>query len=528
MKIREVDPRVIRLEKLVRDVRTGDIRLPKFQRPFVWNREDIIRLFDSVYQGYPIGSLLLWLTNEKLASEQRIGDIEINQRPDIYPTHYVLDGQQRLSTLCGALYWDGEDFRSKWNVVFDLDTGKFIHPEEPLINHFPLRNLLETRDFLAQCTIFAQHPNANQYYTLAQQLLSSIKDYNIAVVFLGDMNLNQVAPVFERINSSGRRLTIVDLMRAATWKEGEFDLNDAIKAVRNACENKNFSDIQEGHILRSISAACDLGINKGDIDKLRGISPDRLSLAASRCVAAYQLAVDFLTTELPLSSLSYVPYNLQLTYLVEFFNRCPTPTLAQITALRQWFWKSSFSRYFGTTNTAQISKDLASIRAAADGDSMALEIPEDIKIDIFLRDGFALNKATSKAYALLLAQNNPRNLVHGSLIDTKATLAITNRHEFHHIFPQAMLKTNKYSETEISYHVNICLLKAGSNKWISDERPSVYFNHLINQLGDGIEDILNSNFISEEALFAALNDDYEKFIDIRYETLSLEINRLVK
>ncbi|MBN8594089.1 MAG: DUF262 domain-containing protein [Anaerolineae bacterium] len=97
MKIGEVDPRIIRLEKLVRDVRSGDIRLPKFQRPFVWNREDIIRLFDSVYQGYPIGSLLLWLTNEKLASENKIGDIDINYRSDIYPTHYVLDGQQRLT-----------------------------------------------------------------------------------------------------------------------------------------------------------------------------------------------------------------------------------------------------------------------------------------------------------------------------------------------------------------------------------------------------------------------------------------------
>jgi len=387
--------------------------------------------------------------------------------------------------------------------------------------------LLETRDFLAQCTFFAQHPKAVQYTELAQKLLSSIKDYNIAAVFLGDMDLNQVAPVFERINSSGRRLTIVDLMRAATWKEGAFDLNDAIKAVREACETKNFAEIEEGHILRSISAACDFGINKGDIEKLRNVTSEQLTTAARSCIDAYQLAVDFLTTEHPLSSLSYVPYNLQLTYLVEFFRLCPNPTSSQIAALKGWFWKSSFSRYFGTTNTAQISKDLSDIRQAASGDISALEIQGDIKLDNFLRDTFALNKATSKAFALLLAHKNPRNLVHGSQIDTRAALAITNRHEFHHIFPQAFLKAEKYSETEISYHLNICLLKSGANKSISGTRPSEYFQMLINQLGNDIEDVLSSNYISLDALYAALDDNYEAFIDARFKTLSEAINNLV-
>ena len=80
----------------------GDIKLPKFQRPFVWNKEDILKLLDSVYKGYPIGSILLWLTNQKLANERRIGDLEIGDRSEEYPTNYLLDGQQRLSSLCGA------------------------------------------------------------------------------------------------------------------------------------------------------------------------------------------------------------------------------------------------------------------------------------------------------------------------------------------------------------------------------------------------------------------------------------------
>ena len=65
------DANVYRLEQLVIRVRQGDIKLPKFQRPFIWNRRDILKLWDSIYQGYPIGSILLWLTKERLASEKQ-------------------------------------------------------------------------------------------------------------------------------------------------------------------------------------------------------------------------------------------------------------------------------------------------------------------------------------------------------------------------------------------------------------------------------------------------------------------------
>jgi hypothetical protein len=149
---RDPKPEILRIEELVNNVKTGDIKLPKFQRPFVWKKPDILTLWDSVYNGYPIGSILLWLTREKLASERRIGDLEINQRPDEYPINYLLDGQQRLSSLCGGLYWDAKDKKSIWNIAFDLDTEEFLYPEDqPRPDEFrpewfPLNKLLETFD----------------------------------------------------------------------------------------------------------------------------------------------------------------------------------------------------------------------------------------------------------------------------------------------------------------------------------------------------------------------------------------------
>ena len=128
MQGRDAKPEIPRIEELVRDVKIGDIKLPKFQRPFVWKKPDILKLWDSIYRGYPIGSILLWLTKQHLASERKIGDLDINQRPDEYPTNYLLDGQQILSSLCGGLYWQGTDKNSPWNIVFDCDKEVFLYP----------------------------------------------------------------------------------------------------------------------------------------------------------------------------------------------------------------------------------------------------------------------------------------------------------------------------------------------------------------------------------------------------------------
>ena len=165
-------PEVLRIEELIVNVKSGDIKLPKFQRPFVWKKEDILALLDSIYNRYPIGSILLWLTKEKLASERRIGDLEINERPDEYPTNYLLDGQQRLSTLCGALYWNGNDPKSMWNISFDLDKEIFVYTgEEEKIEYFPLNKLLGTFDFINQCKRFEGHAKKEKFEENARRLL---------------------------------------------------------------------------------------------------------------------------------------------------------------------------------------------------------------------------------------------------------------------------------------------------------------------------------------------------------------------
>ena len=110
---KDPQPTIDRIDELARRILTGDILLPKFQREYVWERPQILMLLDSIAKGYPIGSILLWQTRQELHSERQIADLDVDlPRPD-YPVNYLLDGQQRLSTICGAMFWKGGDPKSR-------------------------------------------------------------------------------------------------------------------------------------------------------------------------------------------------------------------------------------------------------------------------------------------------------------------------------------------------------------------------------------------------------------------------------
>ena len=222
------EPSIARIAELAGRILSGDILLPKFQRDFVWDKSQILGLLDSIARGYPIGSVLLWRSREQLRSERNIADLQIAPTQQDYPVNYLLDGQQRLSTICGALYWKGTDVSSRWNVAYDLREQKFLHLDtisDPPTHQIRLNRLADPSAFFKQVSSLdnLDAPDIPLLKQNADDLFNRFSDYKIATVTLLEMSVEAVAPIFERINSKGTPLTIVDLMRAATWSE-DFDL----------------------------------------------------------------------------------------------------------------------------------------------------------------------------------------------------------------------------------------------------------------------------------------------------------------
>jgi hypothetical protein len=531
---RDAGPSVDRIEELAYRIVNSDILLPKFQREFVWKRQQILDLWDSIYRNYPIGSILLWRTREQLESERSIADLKIKPRPAEYPTNYLLDGQQRLSSICGAIYWTGEDAKSVWNLAFDLREQKFVHLDTldaPPLHVMRLNSLADPFQFLSQANNLltsSSYPERVELAQRAKDLLNRFKDYKIATVTIGDMSVHDVAPIFERINSTGTPLTIVDLMRAATWSP-EFDLLDTIDCqVLDAVKEYGFESIERRAVLRNLSAAAGGAFHASSIDDLRNkksLLPD----AARATVSSYKLAVDFFVNQLGVVNAEILPYSNQIVVLSEVFRRLPRPTKDQSEALRRWFWRTSASEYFGGWNTGQMVQDHEAIKRFAEDTSKELEfVAARPTPDNWAIATFRLNNALSKCFALLLAAQGPRDLLTGNKISLNEALAWQNSREFHHIFPRAFLRARDTEARRIGHLANFTILESATNKSIADRPPSQYIDGCRRQLGAEFKAVMASHLIDDNCLEALSRDDFNDFISARSACLHAAAMKLAE
>jgi hypothetical protein len=517
---RAPEPSVDRIEELASRVLRGDILLPKFQRDFVWEKPQIIDLLDSVSNNYPIGSVLLWRSRETLKSERNIADLEIAPTEFDYPVNYLLDGQQRLSTICGALYWKGADPSSRWNLAYDLRSARFLHLDTldpPPLHQIPLNKLTDPSAYFQHVssleTLGTKDVSALQ--AKAKELFDRFKDYKVATVTLHEMSIEAVAPIFERINSRGTSLTIVDLMRAATWSE-TFDLIDSISGITSELEAKDFGVIERKAILRSISAAAGGGFSEASIDGLRKHSPTQLEEAVDATKHAYNRAVDFMATELNIPSDKQVPYVNQVVVLVEVFRLVKHPTPTQLDSIKRWFWRAAAAGYFSGWNTADMAADHSRVGRFAAGE--VKDIENSLKNpgpSIWTQRQFRSNSAHSKLLILLLSFKQPIDLLTSQKIDTGQALYHGNLKEFHHFFPRDYLKSQRSLPSWTNLLANIIMLTAASNKRISNRAPSDYHREAEAALGDRFENSMAANLISPRAVEAAKDNDYTAFLEER-------------
>ncbi|WP_082515349.1 DUF262 domain-containing protein [Methylobacterium sp. Leaf112] len=522
-------PSVDRIEEVATRILTGDILLPKFQRNFVWSKGQILELWDSIAKNYPVGSVLLWRSREELQSERSIADLKIADTKEDYPVNYLLDGQQRLSSVCGAIFWNGSDAKSRWNIAYDLRHKKFLHLEtldSPPNHQIRLNWLPDPAQFFGQMARVSSETDAAALTAAGNELFRRFKDYKIATVTLLDMPMNDVAPIFERINSKGTPLTIVDLMRAATWSDS-FDLIESIEAILSSIEEKGFENIDQKVVLRSFSAAAGGGFSEGSIDNLRKYKSSELKIAHIATENAYRIAVDFLSTDLSIPSSKHIPYANQIVVLSEIFRILPNPSAIQRSKIQHWFWRSAASGYFGGWNTGNMASDQAAVGRFARGDLEALSSGlSNLGKNIWLTQQFRLNTAHAKILSLILAFNSPIDLLTGQKIDPDKALHYANSKEYHHFFPRDFLAARGTDSRQINSLANFIMLTSASNKRITNRSPSDYLIEAKNLLGTELRNVLQSNLISDAAYEAALHDDYPRFLDERARTISNWVNKL--
>jgi hypothetical protein len=422
-------------------IRKGEIKVPQFQRPFVWEPDQALALLDSVANNYPVGSLLLWRTTDRLATERNIGNFKLPDTEDLSPTDYVLDGQQRLTVLYSALGADPEG--DGFAAAYDLTAQRFLDVSSvnSAVDLFPMRWLYQTTRLLNFRTALQTHQNAAVLQERFDSLIEVLTGYQIPVVTLKELTIEEVCPIFERINSSGTPLSIFDLMVAATWSKG-FDLNEKVKQIAEALGPKNYEDIRGTTVLKCLAAVESGSTNRERILALRRlkVKPRDMDELVRKTKKALLKAVDQLVTDFKIYSLDFLPYEAHLVILTYIYAHNESLAASQLQRVRQWFWRTSFSeRYRGAPDTF-VTRDLEGIQDfvlnGGDPDIYGGVLEEaTLKSMIFRK-----NNSRSRAFTLALAKHTPRNITNGNSIDTSEALSVYNKKQFHHIFPEAFLR----------------------------------------------------------------------------------------
>ncbi|WP_335986118.1 DUF262 domain-containing protein [Glycomyces sp. MUSA5-2] len=509
-----IQPEVQLMEAVLRPLADGTLRIPRFQRPFVWEPEQILALFDSIERGYPIGNLLYWEPSEELSSMGKVGDQPIPAAPRNARTSYVLDGHQRLSVLYATLRRPADPPRTsdqdswQWWPYRVLGLAEDADPEgrpryryqhwrkdtEPPPNYLPVRAVLRTVDFLAYCRGLEGRPDL---IAEAEQVTQRIREYSVPIVKLEGGSLDKAAEVFTRVNSTGRAMSQAQMVSALTYKEDDAPtLAERIDEIIEDIAGTGFGEVSDKTIFQVVLAV------KGEEDYR---SPEWSTIAKemgptlhetiSDAWEALSLAVGFLRDEVEVPSARLIPYDLQLILLATFFSKCSHPTLQQRKVLRRWFWETSWSGHFASSNTTQVRQSLQAMKTyAEEGIS---PIPKDLK-PLPFPERFDQKAARVRAFILwdLIAHKN-RLDVSGAVIDAASIYRTSPTATYRHV-------VSRPTESK------------PANRLVFPTGPRISVRRALVDLDDRTRpEILESHGIPEAAWWALKIGEHKTFVEER-------------
>jgi len=335
-------PQVEHLPTIFRKIRTGEYRVPPFQREFVWNEKQVVELLESVYRGFPIGSVLLWKVDTKVfksGSQPNTGFPKVDER---YPTSFVLDGVQRMSTLFGVFNSEKMPHDSRLDVLFDLEREEFFTRKDRRAGGIaiPLGSVFSTKSFLEEQRKLAAKPDGDVLLDRAVKLLSIFQEYMLPIVSISNSDPNEVVQIFERINSTGTRLGVVDFMRALTWSD-DFDLSKEITALRERLLESGF-EFDEETILKALGIVCHLKPLPDVLLKLRDRSAAELHLAVDRLGYVLNVVTRFVSETTGIANSDALPYEAQWLFLVRLASQ-GSALQAIASEVLKWVRATSFS-----------------------------------------------------------------------------------------------------------------------------------------------------------------------------------------
>lgn len=328
------------VEGLIRQVKRGLIRVPDFQRPLRWESEDVKLFFDSIYQGYPVGSFLMRQAYAS-ASVIRYGSVKVDA-PESNSALWVVDGQQRLTALTVGLARDEEIPTTPddpWVLYFDAKEQIFHVPPRSGIfpsTWVPITQLLDAST-LSEWVFNWKHAKDSELRKSVFEAGARIRQYEIPlyVVETGDEKL--LRDIFYRINDSGKRMKWEDIHDALFGRKS--DEPSTLSGLADELKALGVGRPSEDQLLSAIIAFKGLDATRSISEHYRR-DPEILRDAVSDALPALRQVLIFLKTHAEIPHLRLLPRSLPFFVLTKFFGLYPEPNRRTINLLVRWTWRT--------------------------------------------------------------------------------------------------------------------------------------------------------------------------------------------
>ena len=526
-------------ERLKNDIEKGLLKIPQFQRDFVWSKEKSAKLIDSILKNYPINSYIVWKTKEGLRSVRNIGNICFPETPKGDFTHYVLDGQQRITSIYAALNGvkltrsDGkeEDYSE---IYIDLTAND--EDDEVVI--------LETSDkeehtYISLCDLMKgnivdivkkyNRPD-NDVITKIQKYRDAINNYPFSSITLTETTIDEATEIFTRLNVGGKKLTVFEIMVAKTFDNTSgFDLSDKYDNLIKTLENVNYETIPNSTLLQSISVClvgeCTkkviLNLNKSDFIKIYADVENALLTT-----------IDYFKTKYRIPVSALLPYDALIVPFTYFFYKSKQvkPSNIQAQFLEDYFWRVVISSRFYSSLEQRIGQDIKRMDEILKEKRPEYDEIIDIQKETIIHEGeFTTSKGYIKGLLCLLAYFQPKSFKDDSLVNIdNSWLKQANSKNYHHFFPKAYLKKHRpdLPDNRINHIANITIVDGYINKWeIRDKAPSNYMAKYIKE-NSNIAETMKSHLIDIEKS-NLLNDDYDAFFNNRISNIANALKKRI-
>lgn len=476
----------MKISTILDQIDLGSMALPEFQRGYVWNRDQVRGLMDSLYRKHPVGGLLVWETKTENANAR--GDAPLASGT----VKLLLDGQQRITSLYGLIrgrppkFFDGND-QAFTGLYFNLEdeTFKFYSPLEMKGNllWISVTDLIQQGIGVFLGRLYADpalQPRMNVY---AQRLsaIDNIKetDLHIEQVSGEDKTVDVVVEIFNKVNSGGTKLSKGDLALAkicAAWPEARQEMQDRLAQWSKAGFYFNLD-----WLLRNITT----------------VLTGQAMFSGLATVSATQFQQGLQQTEKVCNNLlNIVSGRLGLDHDRVLGGRYAFPAMSRYLALQHnhitnareldqmlyWYIHSFlWGRYAGSTEST-LNQDLRHIDGTPGALDRLIDQLRQTRGDLRVRpDDFGGNSMGARFYPMLYLLTRvlkARDWDNGGLELNAHLLGKLNLLQVHHIFPKAQLYKQGYQRGEVNAIANFCFLTQQTNLLISDQLPEVYFEEV--------------------------------------------------